>query len=251
LSVELWCADLRGAAPALREMEGRTSRLSAWDKENAATIADADAAADWLATRVALRFLLERAVGAHWRGVPFTRAAHGKPHLPGAPVVFSLSHVAGLALIGLTASGTIGVDLERARAVRVRAPRRARIEEAGAALNEVQPLPDGEPARFLQAWVRLEAFAKAQGCGIGRLLTRLGIVGAGAMAHNELLVRVGAELSQAPAMVARDLALGEGLYAAVALGPEQMGPEQMAPAPAVPKIVWLPTSIDGLHKLLG
>lgn len=246
MSVELWCADLRAAAPALREMEGRTPRLSDWDRQNAATFADADAAADWLATRVALRLLLERAVGARWRRVPFARAEHGKPHLPGAPVVFSLSHVPGLALIGLAVSGAIGVDLERARAVRVRAPRRARIEEAGAALNEEQPLPDGEPARFLQAWVRLEAFAKAQGCGIGRLLTRLGIVGAGATARDDLLVRVGAELSKAPVTVARDLVLGEGLFAAVAVGDEQMGSAQ-----TVPEIVWLPTSIDGLHKLLS
>jgi 4'-phosphopantetheinyl transferase len=239
--VELWCADLKTSAPALRELEARTPRLSDWDRQNAAAFADAAAAAEWLATRVALRLLLERAVGAKWRRAPFVRTAHGKPHLQGAPVVFSLSHVAGLALIGLAASGPIGVDLERARAVRVRPPRRARIEEAGAALNAEQPLPDGEAARFLQAWVRLEAFAKAQGGGIGRLLTRLGIVGAGDVARDVVLQRVEAERAEAPATVARDLRLGEGLFAAVALAPE----------PTVPEIAWLPTSIDSLHKLLG
>jgi 4'-phosphopantetheinyl transferase len=241
LSVELWCVDLGAAALVLREIEEGTPRLSDWDKQNAANFADADAAADWLATRIALRLLLERAAGARWRRVPFARTLHGKPHLPGAPVAFSLSHVAGLALIALKVGGAIGVDLERARAVRVRPVRRARIAEAGAALNEEQPLPGGEAARFLQAWVRLEAFAKAQGCGIGRLLTRLGIVGAGDVARDVVLQRVEEVRSEAPETVAHDLRLGEGLFAAVALGPER----------TVPEIVWLPTSIDGLRKLLG
>jgi len=66
------------------------------------------------------------------------------------------------------------------------------------------------------------------------------------MARDQLLERVGAELSKAPATIARDLVLGECLFAAVALGSELMGPER-----PVPEIVWLPTSIDGLHKLLS
>jgi 4'-phosphopantetheinyl transferase len=241
LSVELWCADLRAAGPALRELEGRTPRLAGSDKQNATTLTGTDAAADWLATRVALRLLLERAVGARWRGVPFARGGHGKPYLPGAPVVFSLSHVAGLALIALAASGAIGVDLEQVRAVRVRAQRRTHIEAAGAALNEAQDLPEGDAARFLQAWVRLEAFAKAEGCGIGRLLTRLGIVGAADVGRDVVLQRVEAARTEAPVIVTRDVRLGEGLFAALALGPEQ----------DLPDIRWLPTSIDGLRKLLA
>jgi 4'-phosphopantetheinyl transferase len=237
--LELWCVDLEAAGRALREMERLTMRLSSADRERAAALPDTTATEEWLAAHAALRVLLERTVGARWREVPFARAAHGKPHLDGASVSFSISHVPGLALIGIASRGTIGVDVERVRTVRVRAPRRRPIEAAEAALDP-QPLPGDEDARFLQAWVRLEAFAKADGRGIGRLLTRLGIVGGG-----------GAESETVPAQVdrlraelgieTRDLRLGDGLFAAVALAPPQ----------PVPDVSWLPASIDGLDKLLA
>jgi len=238
--LELWCADLRTVGPALREAERRTPRLSDWERQNARAFADAALGAEWLAAQVMVRLLLERAVGAEWRTAPFVRSAHGKPHLEGAPVAFSLSHVPGLALIGVGTRGPIGVDVERARPVRVRAPRRNRILEAGAALNVAQALPAGEDARFLQAWVRLEAFAKAQGCGIGRLLTRLGIVGDRAVARDDLAARIGAVRVEAQGATPYDLSLGAGLFAAAALGPAQ----------TVPEVCWLPASIDGLGALL-
>jgi len=239
--VELWCVDLKAAAPALAEMERLTPRLASGERQEVASFADAEVAAERLAARIAVRLLLERIAGTRWRSQPLVRDKNGKPRLAGAPVVFSLSHVAGLALIGAAASGPIGVDLERARDVRVRAPRRARLEEAGAVLNAAQALPDGEDARFLQAWVRLEAFAKADGCGIGRLLTRLGIVGERELARAELLERIERARARVEGAVTRDLALGEGLFAAIAC----------APASTVPEIRWLPTSIDGLEKVLS
>jgi 4'-phosphopantetheinyl transferase len=91
---------------------------------------------------------------------------------------FSLSHARGVALIGLTPAGTIGVDVERTREVRIAAERRAAIEAAGAALG-ASLAGDGN-TRFLHAWVRLEAYAKADGCGIGRLLTQLSNLGVAA-----------------------------------------------------------------------
>ena len=158
-------------------MERRVSRLSPDDVQTARAITDPAAAGDWLTARAGLRLLLERAAGPDFRGVPFARTAHGKPRLEGAPVTFSLSHVKGLALIGLAARGRHR-RRHRARASGARRPeRRGRIEAAGAALNPQVPLPDAGEARFLQAWVRLESFAKADGGGIGRLLTRLGIIG--------------------------------------------------------------------------
>jgi phosphopantetheinyl transferase len=239
--LELWCVDLRGAGPALLELERLTPRLSASERESARTLADAAAADEWLAAHVALRVLLERAVGAEWRGMPFVRSGRGKPCLDGAPVAFSLSHVPGLALIGFGTSGAIGVDVERARAVRVRRPRRRRIEAAAAALNNEQALPGGDDARFLQAWVRLEAFAKAEGCGIGRLLTRLGIVGDREVTRTAILQGVASMRAEAQGKITRDLDLGEGLFAAVAVGAGQ----------AVPEISWLPASVEGLDKLLA
>ncbi len=204
-------------------------------------MADTSAAAQWLATHVALRLVLERCLGTDWRGVALQRRPNARPHLGNAPVAFSLSHVPGMALIALTPKGDIGVDLERARAVRVRPPRRGAIEAAGAALSTGRPLPDEPDARFLQAWVRLEAFAKGEGCGIGRLLTRLGIVGGRDIAPATLLETVAAAQAEANASAVHDLVLGAGLFAAVALAPGQ----------PVPRLRWLPTRIDGLEKLLN
>jgi 4'-phosphopantetheinyl transferase len=238
--LELWCVDLAAAAPALREMERRSPRLSDWDRQTAAAMADREGAAQWLAAHAALRLLLERAAGARWRGVTFARGPNVRPHLPGAAVQFSLAHIDGLALIGLAPEGDIGVDLERERAVRVRAPRREAIEAAGAALEVGRPLPEDGNARFLQAWVRLEAFAKAQGCGIGRLLAQLGIVGARAVAPEVMRERVAAARAEARAAAVHDLDLGSPLFAAVALAPEL----------TVPPVRCLPARLDGLHELL-
>lgn len=221
-------------------MERRTPRLSDWDRRHASEMADASAATQWRATHVALRVLLERAVGARWRGAPLIRGVGVRPHLEDVPVAFSLSHVAGLALIAVAPEGDIGVDLERLRRVHVKPPRRGLIEAAGAGLNPRQALPDDAEARFLQAWVRLEAFAKARGSGIGRLLTQLGIVGGRDIAQAELVEAVEAARASAGANAVFDLALGKELFAAVALPPSQ----------ALPEVRWLPVSLDGLEELL-
>ena len=243
-TAELWCVDLSAAAPALHAIEQRTPRLCPADRTRAASFSDARVRDEWLATHIALRLLIERAAGAQWRGATFNRAARGKPQLEGTPLGFSLSHAPGLALIGLSPRGSIGVDIERTRQVRIGAERRARIEEAGAALSD-RPLPSEGSARFLQAWVRLEAFAKAEGCGIGRLLTRLGILGADAAARAQpasaraLAQALRADLQSAATV--QDVGIGEDIYAAVALT-----------GGAVPgKPSWLPVSVESLEKLTG
>jgi len=229
---ELWCVDLAAAGAALHTLEERTPRLSAADRARAADLSDVTVRAEWVATHIALRLLIERAAGTQCRRATFVRSERGKPHLDGAPLAFSISHAPGLALIGLAPGGSIGVDVERTRRVRVGEARRARIEEAGAALSTA-PLPTKGNARFLQAWVRLEALAKADGCGIGRLLTRLGILGAG-----NLVVALLA--GDTPPSV-RDLHLGDGVFAAVA----SIG------IVAIGEPAWLPTRVESLEKLIG
>ncbi|MDP1910038.1 MAG: phosphopantetheinyl transferase [Hyphomicrobium sp.] len=241
-TAELWCVDLGAAAPALHAIEQRTPRLCPADRSRAASFSDARVRDEWLATHIALRLLIERAAGARWRGATFNRAARGKPQLDGAPLGFSISHAPGLALIGLSPVGSIGVDIERTRGVRIAAERRARIEAAGAALSDA-PLPSEGIARFLQAWVRLEAVAKAEGCGIGRLLTRLGILGtdAAARAQPASAQALAQALRAGPqsAATVQDVTIGADIFAAAALGGD-----------AVPgKPSWLPVSIEGLEKL--
>jgi 4'-phosphopantetheinyl transferase len=85
-----------------------------------------------------------------------------------------LAHTRGLALITLGDHGPLGVDIERTRDVRMPDQRRAPIEREAVALAAGAPLGGSDPdTRFLNAWVRIEAAAKAQGHGVGPLLERL------------------------------------------------------------------------------
>jgi 4'-phosphopantetheinyl transferase len=220
-ALELWHVDTRASGAALGALEEREHLLSDWERKRAAEFSDREQAGEWLAAHIALRVVLERVAGRAARGVAFTRFAGGKPRLEGASVAFSLSHVAGAALIAITRGGIVGVDLERARKVRVREPRQARVEAAAAALDPAEPLPPGGEARFLQAWVRLEAFAKAEGSGVGRLLTRLGVSGDAAGSEAEFHVRIDGVLGATQVAATRDVALGEALFAAVACGPKR------------------------------
>lgn len=238
---ELWCVDLAAAAPALQAIEARTPRLAALDKARASAFSEPRVRTEWLAAHIALRLVIERVAGSRWRGEAFARRERGKPYLEGAAIDFSLSHAPGLALIGIAHGGLIGVDVERTRTVRIDAARRASIREAGAGTCAAS-LPSDEEAGFLQAWVRLEACAKAEGCGIGRLLTRLGIFGAGARAPETVLLareRAAALVAAGPVASVCDLQLGPGIYAAVACAGG-------APTP----VRWLPTTSESLEKLI-
>jgi 4'-phosphopantetheinyl transferase len=238
--LELWCVDTRASAAALFAVEQDVALLSEWERRRAATFSARALAEEWLAAHIALRVVLERATGKALRGVAFARSARGKPRLDEAPIAFNISHVPGLALIAL-ARGTVGVDLERARAVRVREPRRARIETAGAALSRDEPFAADGDARFLQAWVRLEAFAKAEGDGVGRLFTRLGISGDSARTDEDFRARLDGVLAETPVGATRDVALGEGVFAAVASGAAQ----------AIPEVFRLPEGKSAVAALLA
>jgi phosphopantetheinyl transferase len=241
-ALELWHVDTRASGAALGALEERVRLLSDREHERAAEFADRAQAEEWLAAHITLRIVLERVTGRTARGAAFTRPAGGKPQLEGRPVAFSLAHVPGAALIAIAPGGIVGVDLERARDVRVREPRRSRVEAAAAALNRETPLPAAGEARFLQAWVRLEAFAKAEGTGIGRLLTRLGISGEAAGSEAAFRARIDRMLGATQVAATRDVPLEEGaLFAAVSSGP--------ACAPF--KVFKLPTGKSALEALLA
>ncbi len=132
------------------------------------------------AARIALRALLAAHVGLEAARQPFLIGPAGKPRLAIVPghgaIEFSLSHCEDAALIAFSGSGAVGVDIEASRPVRISADRRAMLENAAALLSTADRLPaEFDDRRFLQAWVRLEALAKATGEGISALLGRLGI----------------------------------------------------------------------------
>lgn len=269
---EIWFVDIAAAAPALQAFEARHLLLSAAEHERAAALRDDVVRSEWLAAHIALRVIIGRACGPDAARQTFAVTERGKPFLAQSPYAFSLSHAPGVALIGLSTGWTIGVDIERHRDVRIGEARRAGIEAAAEHLS-VDVLPGDPTMRFLQAWVRIEALAKADGCGVGRMLTRLGVrgradapspadaIGLGEAAAQIIAVRARsvlagedrgserADQATAPVAPARgasvltvaDLALGDGLYAAVALEPQA--------GPVVSQR--LPEGLEGLEKLFG
>lgn len=213
--VDLWFVRLEPALAALERAEQDTPRLSAECEERISAAADAPEHRFRRAAHIALRLALERRLGPSIRRVPFVRSSTGKPSLPASHVAFSLAHASGVALIAVSDGAPVGVDIETARIVRAPSARRGPIEALGVTLAGGAPLQgDDADTRFLSAWVRLEASAKALGIGLAPLLDgarppRGAPSAAGSFAW---------DMAGSPApTLARDVAAGEGLYAAIAL----------------------------------
>ena len=178
-TIELWLVDLEKCAKPLEKIERVVPRLTADDLERADAISDPRERRHRLAAYTALRMLLERLAGSGVRGRPFVRTSGGKPRLDVGKAEFSLSHIDGLALIGVSSTHPLGVDLERVRPIKMAARRLAEISAIGAGLCD-KPLPAlGTERAFLQAWARLEAFTKARGRGLAQTLTDVGMRGRG------------------------------------------------------------------------
>lgn len=170
---EVWLVALPACAGALSEIERHAQLLpSRFAAEGERRLA-----------HIALRLLLQR-TGGSVAGIAFSSGFGGKPTLEGTGS-FSLSHCAGYALVGLGGAYAIGVDVEqRQRQVKMSMERAERIRAAADVLatsgRRPAPLSQSEAdgnSNTLQAWVRLEAIAKVDGIGVGRVLTALGVLG--------------------------------------------------------------------------
>lgn len=235
---------LRRAQTALAAIERATPRLS----DDQVARFDARARRDpaeaelWRTAHIALRVVLERVAGSGARCQPVRATRAGRPYLIASerlaqPPVFSISHTLttsaeAWALIAVARDGVIGVDIEQPRPVRMAQARRIAIEAAAHHLAPHSPLPATAEARFLQAWVRLEAAAKASDEGIGRLLTQAGAVGGTRAAFAD---------TAAARLAVRDLAVAPDVYAAVAAGALPDG---------VP-VTALPDTVAGLEAFAG
>ena len=196
-ALELWLVDLDATAGPLMAAEADCSRLSPQEAERAQAITNDSVRQRWLSAHIALRLLLERWGGAGLRAQPFQFAPGGRPFLSGPAPHFSLSHAGQFALIGLTRSAPLGVDIEVISPRVMPLERRSRLVSfandvaGGAELPLVHasltsgahvaadPAEDAnvETAAFIQAWCRVEAFAKADGRGLLAVLSQAGIMG--------------------------------------------------------------------------
>lgn len=216
--VKLWLIDVARAGPALAALEDAVPRLSDDERQRAGELSKSGE--DWRLLRVALRLLLERAVGPKLRGVPFRIAARGKPRLPwDEGVAFSLSHSGRHGLIAI-ASSEVGVDIEHKRRVQLPQERQEAMRAAARALVPALAgyRTEAHHLGIVQAWVRLEAWSKARGSGVGALLHDLGIRGPDwrASGCTRDFGRRAADLLGQEGFSLQDLALPPPLHGAVA-----------------------------------
>lgn len=233
--LQIWLVDLAARAAELEAaaLADLTEYLSDDEQRRASAMADDLRRTQWIAARVSLRCAIEEFSTISLARRPFDIAAGGKPFLPAPFPHFSLSHCAGLALIALTDAqlGPLGVDLEAIRPNKMSPDRAAQIECLAELLADGASLPtetstdatsDPAACRFIQAWCRVEAFAKADGRGVARLLADAGILGAGSQRRRQqqvALKRPSPAMSPAAACWAQDLklaALAPGYAGAVA-----------------------------------
>lgn len=180
---EIIWVDLLQAASLLEAEERTTPRLSSIERDRFMSRSSSDmrAAQTWRLSRIALRIVLERWVGNDERQNAFEIERGGRPKLAQGWPHFSMSHTGDVALIAVSQHSAIGIDIEQERNIKMSDERRAQVIKAANALpsqesslNTLQA-NDLDDAAILQAWVKLEAVAKATGFGIGRVLTDYGV----------------------------------------------------------------------------
>lgn len=121
----------------------------------------------YIATRLALRFLLARYLGEAPHAIRFQYGSKGKPELAApAGIHFNVSHSGGFAVLAFSWDGEIGVDVERIHPMEDMldiAERFFSAEEAA----DLRSLPACERVdAFFRCWTRKEAYVKAVGDGL-------------------------------------------------------------------------------------
>lgn len=187
--LDIWFLDAQRLGAALEAEELRVPRLAADEISRAAAMKNGDVRRTWRVAHIALRRALEARCGAGVRGLPYRIRPGGRPELEGSGVSFSLSHSGDAVLIAVGDVGPIGIDIETMRARPVREVLRRDIETLGVTVAKGHALPEGETQRFLQAWTRIEAVAKAHGGGALRLLREGGFSAAATQAAGTFEVR--------------------------------------------------------------
>jgi 4'-phosphopantetheinyl transferase len=147
-------------------VKGFESTLSADETERAAKFKFPADRNRYVVAHGFLRKALSRYLGGEPSHFDFSVNSHGKPALKGHELEFNLTHSADFALVALTKSHKIGVDVERIRSgISAHVIARQYFSKVEVAELEKIPLELRERAFFV-GWTRKEAYIKAQGMGL-------------------------------------------------------------------------------------
>lgn len=222
--VEVWLGNLQELEEPLEQIAVKHPLLSTDEAKDFSNIEIIKRQRMRRTARMALRFLLSRYFGPSIAQQKFEFGPHGRPSISALQGDFNLAHAGSYALVALGTISPLGVDLETARDVRITAARRTALIAAAEEISQGIPLPEFENARSLQAWTRLEALAKAEGHGIGRILARYGVWGT-KRSEDEIATDKNTSLT------VQDLLVGsDNLHAAVCL-PSGVGTPQVSNLP--------------------
>ena len=121
----------------------------------------------FLAARRVTRAVFSRILGISAGKIPLNLDAHGKPFLDGSEYYLSIAHSGETVALAISQS-EVGVDLEAERNVDIPALARRFFSPEEALFLESNPVP----ANFFRLWTCREAASKADGRGLGKLLSR-------------------------------------------------------------------------------
>jgi 4'-phosphopantetheinyl transferase len=146
--------------------------------------------------------------------IAFVYGVRGKPALATAELHFNLAHSDGLAVIGLTRSGRIGVDVERVRPMNDFRQMADEFFSPGEREAIAAMPPEDRQLAFFACWTRKEAYLKATGDGLAAPLDRFDMPVAPVSPPR--LWRVDMPADQAASWSLCDLPLEAGYVGAVA-----------------------------------
>lgn len=154
-----------------------TSVLSPDEWRRVARIRSAAARGRYVAGRTCLRSALADALGCEPRAVPLRLGQEGRPELTiPSTLSFSVSHSGDVVVVAVSATGPVGVDVERAD--------RSPLPPAAAWLTDserrtLERLPESVRDRALvRRWTAKEAVTKALGAGLTVPLASVRVAGA-------------------------------------------------------------------------
>jgi 4'-phosphopantetheinyl transferase len=136
------------------------------DRERARSFLRPEAAELWRASRLALRQALSGYLGKAAAEIEIVPGEHGKPRLARGGLEFNLSHSGELALVAVSPTRPVGVDVEKMEPGRDFLALAERALGAGDTAAVRAAGPGERVAVFYRRWVRHEARLKCLGVGL-------------------------------------------------------------------------------------
>jgi len=164
-SIHVWTIGLDETTETVGALLGL---LTGAERARAARFRTTELRVRFVVAHGALRTILSAYIGVAPAAVRLDTTQGGRPFVPGAPFDFNLSHSDGLAVVAVTASGHVGVDVERLRRIDDEDAVVRRFFAAGE-IRQYEALRTTErTSAFYSTWTRKEAFVKALGSGLQR-----------------------------------------------------------------------------------